>query len=155
MAKPKEKSTPTVRNKKARFQFELIEDFECGIILTGTEVKSLRNGGCSLDEAYAKHKNGEIWLVGCNIPPYSHGNNVNHSPTRARKLLLHKKQIAKIAPQLTLQGLTLVPVDIHFNKRGLAKVTLALARGKKMADKRQALKKKDAKRDMDRAMRRR
>lgn len=155
MAKPKEKSTPTVRNKKARFQFELLEEFECGIVLTGTEVKSIRAGGCSLDEAYARHQNGEIWLIGCNIPPYSHGNDANHSAKRSRKLLLHKKQIQKIAPKVTTQGLTLVPVDIHFNKRGLAKVTLALARGKKMADKRQDLKKKDAKREMDRAMRRR
>ncbi len=155
MAKPQQKSTPRVRNKKATHQFELLEKFECGIVLTGTEVKSLRAGGCSLDESYARHKDGEIWLIGCNIPPYSHGSDTNHEPTRARKLLLHKQQIRKIAPKLKTQGLTLVPVDIHFNERGLAKVTIALAKGKKQTDKRQDLKKKDAKRDMDRAMRRR
>lgn len=155
MAKKATASSPKITNKKARHRYELIEFFECGIALLGTEVKSLRQGGGSLEEAYARVRGREIWLLGFHIPPYACGSVNNHDPIRPRRLLLHKREILKIAPKVTVRGQTLVPVDVHFNERGLAKVTIALARGKKFADKRQDLKKRDAKREMERAIRRR
>jgi SsrA-binding protein len=108
-----------------------------------------------LDEAYARVTDGEIWVVGLHISPYEQGNVNNHDPVRLRKLLLHKREIAKIAPRLKMQGLTLVPTRIFFNERGLAKISIALVKGKRMSDKREDLKTKDAKREMQRAMRRR
>ena len=149
------KEGPVIRNRKARFRFELLEQIECGIALRGTEVKSLRNGQGSLEEAYARMQGREVWLRGFHIPPYKHGNVDNHDPLRHRKLLLHKRQIAKLEPKLKLRGLTLVPVDLHFNDRGIAKVTLALARGKSQFDKRQDIQKREAQREMDQARRRR
>lgn len=155
MGKKAIQSAPTLNNRKASFKFELLDLFECGIVLLGTEVKSLRQGQGSLDEAYALIQGGEIWLRGFHIPPYEHGNVLNHEPTRKRKLLLHAREIKKIKPKLELRGFTLVPIKVYFNDRGLAKVTIAVARGKAHADKRDSLKKRDAKREMERAMRHR
>ncbi len=155
MAKKAQKSHATINNRKAGFRFEIIEQIECGIMLRGTEVKALRSGQGSLEEAFARVQGAEIWLRGFHIPHYEHGNVRNHEPLRPRKLLLHKREIAKLAPKLTLRGLTLVPLKLYFNERGLAKVTLGLAKGKTHGDKRQDMKAHDAKREMDRAMRRR
>jgi SsrA-binding protein len=153
MAKPAQKTTLRIRNKKAGFRFVLLERIECGIVLKGTEVKSLRAGQGSLEEAFARIQNAEIWLLGFHIPHYEHGNVQNHDPIRPRKLLLRKREIMKLEPKLAIKGLTLVPTDVYFNSRGLAKVTLALAKGKTLGDKRQDLKKREAKREMDRAQR--
>lgn len=157
MSKATPPTTPTVRNKKASHKFHILEKLECGLVLKGTEVKSLRTAGGSLDEAYARivKEKEEIWLLGFNIAPYKHGNVMNHDPTRPRKLLLHKREIRKLLPKVVQRGQTLVPLSVYFNKRGLCKVTLALARGKTHGDRRQDLKKKEQKREMDRAMRRR
>ncbi|MGD8454574.1 MAG: SsrA-binding protein SmpB [Phycisphaerae bacterium] len=147
--------TPTVRNKKAHFNFEVLEKTEAGIALCGSEVKSLRQGRASLDEAFAVIRDGEVYLRGCNISPYPMASYNQHQPTRERKLLLHRRQIRKWEAKVTLRGLTLVPLNIYFNERGLAKVTLALARGKTHSDKRETLRKREHQRDMDRAMKRR
>ena len=154
MAKSANPQSPAIRNKKASRKFEVLEKLEAGIVLKGTEVKSLRAGSASLDEAYARVQGDEVWLVGFNIPPYKHGNVMNHEPTRPRKLLLHKREIAKFLPKILQRGQTLVPLRVYFNDRGLCKVTLALARGKTHGDRREDLKKRDQKREMDRAMRR-
>ncbi|HRX85489.1 MAG TPA: SsrA-binding protein SmpB [Phycisphaerae bacterium] len=154
MAKKQPNQPSGIRNKKASHKFEILEKIECGVALRGTEVKSLRAGSASLDESYARIDGEEIWLVGFNIPPYTHGNVQNHEPTRPRKLLLHKREIRKLLPKVLQRGQTLVPLRVYFNDRGLCKVTLALARGKTHGDRRQDLKKKDQQREMDRAMRR-
>lgn len=154
MVKAAPKQQPVIRNKKASHKFEILEKIECGIVLLGTEVKSLRVGSASLDESHARIKDDEIWLIGFNIAPYSHGNLMNHEPTRPRKLLLHKREVHKLLPKVTQRGQTLVPLKVYFNDRGLCKVTLALARGKTHSDKREDMKKRDQKREMDRAMRR-
>lgn len=154
MAKKAAKQTPSIRNKKAHHKFEILEKIECGMVLQGTEVKSLRGGRASLDEAYARVRGQEIWLVGFHIAPYEHGNVMNHEPLRPRKLLLHGREIRKLIPKVTQAGLTLVPLRIYFNARGLAKCTLALAKGKAHRDKRQDIRKREQKREMDRAMRR-
>lgn len=142
------------RNRRARHEFDLIEKLEAGLVLTGTEVKSLRNGKASLEESYAMLENGEVWLLGCDIPEYLQANRMNHKPKRPRKLLLHRAEIQKVAGKATEKGLTLVPLAIYF-KNGIAKVELFVAKGRKTYDKREALKKQDAKRDMDRVLRRR
>jgi SsrA-binding protein len=142
------------RNRRARHEYDLKEKVEAGLVLTGTEVKSLRNGKASLDEAYAEVEGGEVWLLGCDIPEYLQANRMNHVPKRPRKLLLHRREIAKLATKTAEKGMTLVPLSIYF-KKGIAKVELAVARGRKTFDKREAIKKQDAKRDIDRAMRRR
>ncbi len=156
MAKKKSKpdSQNVVQNKAARFRYEILERMECGMALKGTEVKSLRNRQASLEEAFARIQGEELWLFGCHINLYSQGNVQNHEPTRPRKLLAHKREIRKWIPQVKAKGLTIVPLDIHFNTRGLAKITLALVRGKTFADKRQDIKKREHKREIDRAMRR-
>jgi SsrA-binding protein len=140
------------RNRRARHEFELLEKVEAGIALTGTEVKSLRNGKSSLEEAYAGIDNGEVWLYGCDIPEYLQANRMNHKPKRPRKLLLHRREIDKLIAKSSEKGLTLIPLSIYF-KNGIAKVELTIARGRKLYDKREALKKQDARRDMDRALR--
>jgi SsrA-binding protein len=142
------------RNRRARHEYDLMERVEAGMVLTGTEVKSLRNGKASLDDAYAEVDGGEVWLKGCDIPEYVQGNRENHLPKRTRKLLLHRHEIAKLASKTSEKGITLVPLSIYF-KKGMAKIELSLARGRKTFDKREAIKKQDAKRDIDRAMRRR
>ena len=140
------------RNRRARFEFDLLESIEAGIVLTGTEVKSLRTGKASLEESYAGIENNEVWLYGCDIPEYLQANRMNHKPKRPRKLLLHRGEIDKLVAKASEKGLTIVPLKIYF-KEGIAKVDICVARGRKTYDKREALKNKDAKRDMDRALR--
>jgi SsrA-binding protein len=141
------------RNRKARFEYDLMESVEAGIVLTGTEVKSLRTGKASLEEAYAQiDREGEIWLQGCDIPEYLQANRMNHKAKRPRKLLLHRKEIDKLETKSSERGLTIVPLRIYF-KDGIAKVEIAVGKGRKLYDKRDALKKQDAKRDIDRATR--
>jgi SsrA-binding protein len=142
------------RNRRARHEFELLEKIEAGLVLTGTEVKSLRNGKANLEDAYAEVDRGEVWLLGCDIPEYVRANRMNHAPKRPRKLLLHRREIGKLENKTNEKGITLVPLSLYF-KKGIAKVELCVARGRKTFDKREAIKKQDAKRDMDRAMRRR
>lgn len=140
------------RNRRARHEFDLLESVEAGIVLTGTEVKSLRNGKASLEESYAGIDNGEVWLYGCDIPEYLQANRMNHKPKRPRKLLLHRREIDKLVAKASERGLTIVPLKIYF-KGGIAKVEICVARGRKLYDKRDAMKKQDARRDMDRALR--
>jgi SsrA-binding protein len=144
-----------IRNKKAGLKYELLETVECGIVLEGAEVKSIRSGKASLDESYARLQGAEIWLIGCHINPYENADNAHYNPIRPRKLLLKKAEINKIIPKVTIKGHTLVPVNIHFNSRGIAKLSLAIARGKAKQDKRQDLKKQEHHKEMDRAMRKR
>lgn len=155
MAKPAEDDVVMVaRNRRAAHQYELTDKLECGIMLVGTEVKSLRAGHCNLEQAYAKIEDDELWLVGCEIPEYAMGTHLNHKPKRTRKLLLHKREMVKFAEKFSMKGYTLVPLSIYF-KAGKAKVEIAVARGKQLHDKRQTLKTAQAKRDMARAIARR
>ncbi len=139
-------------NKKARHDYFIEETYEAGIVLTGTEIKSVREGKVSIKESFARVDNGEVWLYGMNISPYKQGNRFNVDPLRPRKLLLHKKEIRKLIGYVTQQGLTLVPLKMYINRKGLAKVELAVARGKKNYDKRDTMAKRDAERKMDRAV---
>lgn len=143
-----------VSNRKARHDYHIIEVLEAGIVLLGTEVKSLRQGNANLQDSYASLKNGEVWLMGMHISPYEHGSIYNHEPRRPRKLLLHKKQIRKVIGRMVEKGLTLVPLSIYFKGRN-AKVELAIARGKRSFDKREAIAKRDAERDISQRLRRR
>jgi SsrA-binding protein len=142
------------RNSKARHDYHILETWEAGIVLSGTEIKSVRAGKVSLAEAYGTVRHGEVWLEGMTIAPYDSGGYVNHEPRRTRKLLLHVREIRRLIGAVEQQGLTLVPLDLHFT-RGRAKVTLALARGKKLHDKRETLKRRIADREAARAMGRR
>ncbi len=139
------------RNRRAKFDYELLDSWECGIVLAGTEVKSLRLGKANISDAYGIVKDGEVWLLNLHISPYEQGNRFNHEATRTRKLLLHAKEIRRLIGAVERQGLTLVATEIYF-KKGRAKVRLALARGKKLHDKRADLREKDDKRDMARAL---
>jgi SsrA-binding protein len=139
------------RNRRAFHQYHIDERLECGLVLTGTEVKSLREGQASLEDAYAKVDGGEVWLIGGDIPEYTMGNRMNHRPKRPRKLLLHRREIAKFAGKASERGLTLVPLQIYF-RRGRAKIELAIARGKQLHDKRQDKKAAEAQREIRRAM---
>ena len=141
-------------NKKARHDYFIEETYEAGIVLTGTEIKSVRQGKVSIKESSAKVENGEMIIYGMNISPYDHGNRYNVDPLRPRKLLLHKKEIQKLIGYITLKGLTLVPLRMYINEQGRAKVELAVARGKKDHDKRDSIAKRDADRRMQQAMRR-
>jgi SsrA-binding protein len=140
-------------NRRARFDYEIGETFEAGLVLTGTEVKSLRNGKATIAESYATTKDGEIYLVNANIPEYLEANRFNHSPRRDRKLLLHKREIARLAQGVERQGMTVVPLKIYFNEKGRAKIELALARGKKLHDKRETDKQRDWTREKARLLR--
>ena len=146
---------PIAENRKARHKYQIIDTLECGIVLVGSEVKSLRNGKVSLAEAYGRVRDGEVWLVGCDIAEYAQANQWNHDPKRPRKLLIHKREKDKFAAQAHEKGLTLVPLKMYFNQRGIAKVLLGICRGRKLHDKREVMKKADARRDMDRASRKR
>jgi SsrA-binding protein len=139
------------RNKRAFHDYNVSDALECGIVLTGTEVKSLRDGVASLDDAYAKIDDGEVWLIGSDIPEYAMGNRMNHKPKRPRKLLLHRSEIAKFAGKATERGFTLVPLKLYF-KEGKAKIELAVARGKQIHDKRESKKTADAQREIRRIM---
>lgn len=140
-------------NRRARYDYFLLDTFEAGLVLKGTEVKSLRDGRASLVESYARVENGEVILVGAHIPEYSHGNRTNHEPTRARKLLLHRREIERLQDGIEQKGLTVVPLRLYW-KDGRAKIEIALARGKKMHDRREETAKREAQREMDRAARR-
>jgi SsrA-binding protein len=142
------------RNKRALHEYEIHDTLECGVVLKGTEVKSLREGSSSLDGSYAKIEDGEVWLLGSDIPEYSMGNKLNHKPKRPRKLLLHRREIARFAGKASERGFTLIPLRIYF-KSGLAKVEIAVARGKQLHDKRETKKKAEAQREIRRAMTRR
>jgi SsrA-binding protein len=141
--------TTIVRNRKARHEFHVLDTWEAGIVLRGTEVKSLRDGRANLQDSFARLDNGELWLHNLHISPYDPANRFNHDPLRPRKLLLHRNELRKLVGQVEQKGLTLVPLELYFS-RGLAKVTIALVRGKKLHDKREDLKRRDAERDMAR-----
>ncbi len=130
-----------------------METLECGIALVGSEVKSLRNGKISLDESYGRVRNGELWLIGCDIPEYTQATVWNHAPKRPRKLLIHRRELHKFAGKAHEKGLTLVPLKVYFNQRGIAKLLMGLCRGRKQHDKRTAIKNADVRRDLQRAMR--
>lgn len=142
------------RNKRARFDYHLLETFEAGIVLTGTEVKSLRNGKANIGDAYGIVREGEIFLLNAHIQPYEQGGYVNHDPTRSRKLLLNRREIRRLIGSVEREGLTLIPLELYF-KHGIAKVALALGKGKKLHDKRESQKERDAQREMARVGRRR
>jgi SsrA-binding protein len=143
-----------VDNRRARHDYELLERFEAGLVLTGTEVKALREGRASLAQAFADVRGAEVWLVGANIATYEQGNIANHDPDRDRKLLLHRREIASLIGKVRERGLTLVPTRMYW-KDGRAKVELALGRGKQTIDKRRDIAKRDAERQIERALRRR
>jgi SsrA-binding protein len=140
-------------NRKARFHYEIGESFEAGIALTGSEVKSLRAGKATIAESYADARGGEIWLINSNIPEYLQAARFNHLPKRPRKLLLHKRQIDKLAGAVDREGMTVVPLKIYFNEKGRAKIEIALAKGKKLHDKRETEKKRSWERERGRLMR--
>lgn len=155
-AKGKAAETPAERvvaeNRKARHDYEILDTLECGIALVGSEVKSLRAGRMSLDEAYGRVEGDEVWLLGCDIPEYDKANQLNHKPRRQRKLLLHRREIKKFASQAYEKGLTLVPLKMYF-KDGRVKVLLGIGRGRQAHDKRQKLKAETARRDIEIALR--
>lgn len=142
-------------NKKARHDYFIEETYEAGIVLTGTEIKSARLGKVSIKESYARIEKEEVIIYGMNISPYEQGNRFNVDPLRPRKLLLHKREIRKLIGATKLKGLTLIPLTMYLNEAGLAKLEIALARGKKNYDKREAIAKRDASRNMERAMKQR
>lgn len=150
------KSDPNNRtvaeNRKARFAYEVIDTVEAGLVLTGTEVKSLRQGQANIQESYASVEGGEVWLINSYLPEYLQGNRFNHEPRRRRKLLLSKREMARLAQAVEREGMTMVPLKIYFNDRGRAKLLLATARGKKLHDKRQSEKQRDWAREKGRLL---
>ncbi len=139
-------------NRKARHEYHIEETFDAGLVLTGTEIKSIRAGKVNLSEAYARIERGEAWLVGAHIAPFEGGNRMNHEPRRDRKLLLHRDEILALLLRTKAKGLTIVPLRLYISERGLAKVELGLARGKQLYDKRRAIAERDARRDVDREL---
>jgi len=139
-------------NRKAHHNFDILETYEAGLVLRGTEVKALRGGRADLKESYARIEGGEAWLVGCHISPYAQGNRANHDPLRPRKLLLHRAQIGRLLGKIMEKGLTLVPLRLYF-KEGRAKVELGLARGRKTLDKRHVIREREERRELDREVR--
>ncbi len=148
---PKFSNDIVIKNRRARFEYEIIETFEAGLALTGNEVKSLRQGNASLTDVYAQPRGGDIYLRGMHIKPYEQGN-VEENPTRDRQLLLHRREIEKLIGGATQKGLTIVPLKVYFNQKGWAKAQIGLARGKKVHDKRETIKQRDIARDMAREM---
>ncbi|HDI00150.1 MAG TPA: SsrA-binding protein SmpB [Firmicutes bacterium] len=142
-----------VRNRRARHDYDILETYEAGIALKGTEVKSLREGKASIQDAYAKVEDGEVWLHQMHISPYERGGRFNHDPKRPRKLLLHKYEIKKLIGRTQERGLTLVPLKVYFNDRGIAKLELALAKGKKLYDRRREIARRIEERETERALR--
>ena len=158
MAKPKKQKKGDngkliADNRKARYAYEFLETFEAGMMLMGTEVKSLRNGKANIAESYATEEQGEIWLINANIPEYVQGNRNNHNPRRRRKLLLHKREVSKLIGAVQREGLTIVPTRLYFNEKGIAKLQIVLGKGRKLHDKREVDKKRDWQRDKARLMR--
>jgi SsrA-binding protein len=145
---------PIAENRRARHDYHLLERFEAGLVLTGTEVKSLREGHATLQRAFADVRGGEVWLVGAHIPEYAQGNLANHDPDRDRKLLLHRREIASLVGKVRERGLTLIPTRLYW-KDGRAKVEVALARGKEARDKRRDIADRDARRQIERALKNR
>lgn len=152
MAKPKLSNDITIKNKRATFDYELLEKFTAGIMLVGTEIKAIREGKASLVDSFCFFHNGELWVKNMNISEYSLGTYANHMPRRERKLLLQKKELQKLERKTKESGLTIVPVRLFINENGLAKMVVALAKGKKEFDKRHSLREKDDKRQIDRVM---
>ena len=154
MAPSKKKTTGKfiAENRKARFDYEIKEVFEAGIMLKGTEVKSLRNGEANIAESYASYEDGELWLINSYVPEYLEANKFNHEPRRRRKLLLHAKEIVKLANGVNREGMTIVPLKLYFNQQGRAKLEIALAKGKNVADKRQTAKTRDWNREKARVL---
>lgn len=152
MAKDKPKIRVIAKNRRAFFDYEILETFEAGLVLSGTEVRSLREGGGQLTDTFALVRKGEAWLHGLHIKPYSHGNRANLDPDRVRKLLLHRKQLRYLGDKTAQSGLTLVPLRIYFNEDERVKVELGLARGKKQYDKRRSMAERDAQLDIQRAL---
>jgi SsrA-binding protein len=152
-ANPERRFKAVAENRKARFNYEIGETYEAGIVLTGSEVKSLRAGKATIAESYADARDGEIWLINANIPEYLQAHRANHPPKRPRKLLLHQRQINKLAGAVDREGMTIVPLKIYFNDKGRAKIEIALAKGKKLHDKRETLKKRSWDRERGRLMR--
>ena len=154
MAKPDapEEHVSVARNRRARHEYHILDSYEAGLVLTGTEVKSLRAGKANLTDAFGVVKDGEVFLLNLHISPYEQGNQFNHEPTRTRKLLLHRREIRRLIGSVERQGLTLVPLELYF-KKGKAKVALALGKGKKLHDKRADEQKRDAERDIARLVR--
>lgn len=158
MAKAKghtQESRDIARNRKAFHEYEMVERFEAGIELTGTEVKSLRENNCQLTDAFVLIRNGQAWLHNLHISPYSHGSYNNPDPDRKRRLLLHRRQILALSQRVKERGLAIVPLRLYYSSRNLVKVEIALARGKKLHDKRQAMAERDAKRTIERALKER
>ena len=151
---PREKK-PIAKNRRAFHEYEILETYEAGLVLTGTEVRSLRENNCQLTDCYALIRGGEAWLHGVHIAPYRNGGWDNVDPDRKRKLLLHRREIRLLEQKTREKGLALVPISMYFSKNSLVKVELALARGKKLHDKRQAMAERDTKRDIDRALKER
>jgi SsrA-binding protein len=154
MAKPGGGERVLATNRKAFFQYHVLERAEAGIALSGTEVKSIREGGLSFTDSYVDFRGGELFLVGCRIAPYSHGNQMNHAPERDRKLLLHKREILKLGGKVTAKGLTLIPLRAYL-RHGRVKLEIGLGRGKQAHDKREAIKRRDIDRDTRQALRER
>ena len=152
MAKKSIDKSISISNRKARYEYELLEVFNAGIQLQGTEIKSLRTGNANLAEAYCYVQQSEVWITGMYIAEYQYGSYMNHEPKRLRKLLLNKKEINKISSALQNVGITLVPLKLYVSDKGWAKIEIALAKGKKLHDKREDLKQKDDKRQIDRAL---
>jgi SsrA-binding protein len=153
MAKEKNPNSKTVaENRKARFSYEVLDTYEAGLALTGTEVKSLREGKANIQESYASVEGGEIWLINSYLPEYLQGNRFNHEPRRRRKLLVSKREMARLSQSIEREGMTLVPLKVYFNERGRAKLLLAVARGKKLHDKRETEKQRDWNREKSRLM---
>lgn len=146
------KNTVSIKNKKASFEYHLQDVFICGLQLTGTEIKSIRNAKASINEAYCYTKNGEVWVKNMHIAEYEPGSYNNHFPKRERKLLLNRKEINKIEKELKIKGTTLIPLNLFINEKGLAKIKIALAKGKKLYDKRQDIKTRDTKKELARIM---
>lgn len=151
MGKEKIHKTVNIQNRQASFNYHFLETFIAGIVLTGTEIKSVRQGKVQLQNAYCYVEDDEVWVTQMHIAPYSEGTHYNHDPLRKRKLLLKKKEIRKLAKALEEKGLTLVPIRLFINERGWAKLEIALAKGKKLYDKRETLKEKEQKREIERA----
>lgn len=153
MSKPEQPRKLVAENRRARFDFAIEDVYEAGLILTGTEVKSLREGKANITESYASPENGGLWLINAYIPEYAGGNRFNHEPRRARKLLLKTRELNKLSGAVAREGRTIVPLKLYFNNRGIAKLELALAVGKKLHDKRDSQKDRDWQRDKARLMR--
>jgi len=152
-AKPERRFKAVAENRKARFNYEIGEVLEAGIVLTGSEVKSLRLGKATIAESYADARDGEIWLINSNIPEYLQAHRYNHTPKRPRKLLLHIRQINKLSGAVEREGMTIVPLRLYFNEKGRAKIAIALGKGKKLHDKRETLKKRSWDRERGQLMR--